>query len=711
MTVESKEESHQNNSSTWPSWSKISSLMARKVAWSDPEKPVPQAAETAVLAIPSAGADNTPRWRVGESLPDAKLGAHEASSLASSAEFKTGTASVKGEGVEKKQLEHPEQHEQAVQTQSAQPAVISAQETVSQVDAKPKKKKTWFMKGVDAVLIGSISLILFNQVSESVKQVYDNHQLKDRISIMEKEQARLIEKGWANPRYIGAFNPLEGEVKGDFTSTRLSVTGFNAGPLAKTMMLKSGVEALSGRNGIVLSRKMAIHPVNPQMSAEEKAYFNWERIVPAIYRHEEAHALFFDQKVILKAPAAWSTIVGQTISNRINAQNGFISWSSPLSETSSWHIRWLNEIRGEALGDAYAVLTKSIDGDAALKQEALNIHMLRSIGWNAASWTSSLDMVGSNHGVDMASFMAGQLPASELVKLNQAEILELAGHIADASMAWAVARQGPLMNFFGPEGEAWWVKLCVQTGLSPEEAKEQWTQWKKSSSSAYPQAAFGGQEWTVGGITWRTKGLPFVQTQSQWRFDGNHGVYAVSQFMDKPRGGLKQVDVERGLIFLDAPGGSDGSKEQLAEAKLIRQIKKSKVNEMIASSKGPLWTQWVMASYLKTDPLKEVERFKSAQGDEQRDHYLIFSTDLIKSFEQEYKVYQKEEKAMGHRILSLQESSAISESMISKEATPENKDQKSKKFLSPFEKIVLQKSGETLPAENIVKAAPKRKFF
>lgn len=516
--------------------------------------------------------------------------------------------------------------------------------------------------------IGALGIGFVIEGNTSYQQSRENAQIAEARMEMLTEQARLVDKGWATSRYVGSFEPTEGGDRSPWgaVGTRVSIGDDNSGPILQLFAGNKASQKADEKG--IFNRQLAIFPGFSNIPAEEKAYFTMDNMKPAKYRQMEANVLFFEKNIKIKAdPSTWPTEVsqvGRVLSEKMNARTEFTDIDKALTSLPAGpqrRLEWLYRARLLAFTDAYSILTKAIDGEDAFKQEALNLNMVRMVGWKSGTYRSSLDMIGSEYNIDMASFMAGQLPASELVKLNQKEILELSNRIADASMAWMVARQGPLIGFFNEEGASWWLKLASEAHLSEAEAKGQWNEWKAASSGNRPAAAFKGHEWDVGGVTWRTQGLPNISSESQWRFDGGNGVYAIKRFVDRNNDPERQVaDKVNQRIYVETV--MLYASEYFKVKQSVSNIESDQWGKRVAAGKGPLWTQWAMASYLKLDPYKEVDRFTSAFGDDyEGTTRLAFKASLISTFNAEYRRHQRNVNDLENiTVPELSELSAVS---------------------------------------------------
>lgn len=68
---------------------------------------------------------------------------------------------------------------------------------------------------------------------------------------------------------------------------------------------------------------------------------------------------------------------------------------------------------------------------------------------------------------------------------------------------------------------------------------------------------------------------------------------------------------------------ANSEQEEKAYKEQVKKVILKRVKDIESSSKGPLWTQWVLASYLKTDPMKEVDRFKLTEGRSKKSSFSV----------------------------------------------------------------------------------------
>lgn len=375
----------------------------------------------------------------------------------------------------------------------------------------------------------------------------------DSISKMKSEQRWLIGQGLADERRIGVVSRA---AYGHLTN--------NVNPRASSQ----GQESIGGWDMILpvstlarVAAKLASRSdpgdqpraISAPRDAESRSGFDPE--LKASYRHEEGHSRAGDKQLRAGSPQAWPSLVGKVVAEALGAGNGFPAreGASALAKESAennWRLRWMLETRSEAFADAYSVLTSARKGKGELGKTALATHASRIIDLRAEVVTS-LDCAGAIHSVEMASFIAGQLDESKVAALGSLGVDELAGKIADDALAWAVARQGPKLGFFKPEGAAWWSRMAKKAGVEEAQADEAWRNWEKGATAELPKAAFGEFAYDIQGAKMRAMGLSaevlglptYFMTQTgdkrkeekvkaNWRYDGEENMLAEKEYME-----------------------------------------------------------------------------------------------------------------------------------------------------------------------------------
>ena len=384
------------------------------------------------------------------------------------------------------------------------------------------------------------------QAASIADQAWREHKTAVPIAQMKAEQAWLKSQGLAEGRRLGVLAPTtrghfpwddEGETH---TGKSLSIANID---LAYPMRWIVGDWA-DKRVGISVSTQ-----------ERKPSYFDPELAIT--YRHEEGHARAFDKKLRATASKNWPMEVSAAVLPVVDVLGTYADESpaaSPSSLPGAWREKWLSSARREAFADAFAVLSAARKKPGEMARVALAAHAFRVVP-NMRSLTST-DIAGSDHAVEMASFIAGQFDQAKVAKLGPAGLDALAGRVADDSLAWILARQGPLIGFFEEPGRAWWTERAKRSGLSDSAAVQAWRQWSKEASAAYPWAAFGDFSYEVEGLKFEARGLDKDLAQSnskreddrsrlrraaglsveaipaRWRYDGHAGVVVLENRFD-----------------------------------------------------------------------------------------------------------------------------------------------------------------------------------
>lgn len=547
----------------------------------------------------------------------------------------TNSVSLKGHWAPQTQIDSPSQKEKVARSGAIGEATT---------ERVPSKKKTFSLLALGLGVGLGVGFLVQTWVSPGMMEAAEDLKAQQRIAVMKAEQQVLVSQHLAPSRYIGVVglrHGSQGELgQGDMMTDRATFKGYRVGEVG--YVLDDVLSRLTGHS--LLDKENAISPQTQKIAPDPYSILTDAALV---YRHEEGHAQMSEEHIQVKSPSAWSGNLSRIVVQRLNQHDDLVGpgkteraemkraglsvksnpvlLSADQLDLRNWRENWMASLRGEAFADAFAVLTQAHRGDAALKETALKIHSNRLVGTGKQMGPNVLGgaifAAGSNHAVDMASFLAGQMKAESITKLTRMEVLELSGRIADASLAWSVARQGPLIGFFASEGQTWALKAGMKAGLSEPQALKEWNAWKKEASSDTPDAAFGVFKWNVGGHEFNAKGLMKHESPNiQWRFDGSSGVRG-GKFIERGAGGPvathQMLDLEdKKADMFEAAGMLDARQDAIQSSK-----------------SGPLWTQWVMAKRLGTDPKKELERFKGSFGEDQGQELFGYSEDLFKGIE------------------------------------------------------------------------------
>lgn len=389
-------------------------------------------------------------------------------------------------------------------------------------------KKTTLSSGKFIAVVGlavaAPLMILFAaaELSATVIQHYAESGAAGGIGAMRAEQRWLVAQGLAKTRPIGSFGASVWN-KGlyDPIGTHVQKTPLFGGH--ELSGLARSFEPLDS---------MASHGIAISVDGDASEVFAGDAMGldaarRATYRHEEGHALMMESPgpigPLPGMPADASKIASAAMES-ISAGKGSLD--------SQWRGVWLATVRSEALADAYSCLSVARRGQEALRECALSTHAARIFPSFKQTSYSSLDVAGNSHGVDMASFLAAQLDARSVARLDARGLSELCSKIADASVSWSVARQPGALGFFDEAGAGWWKSEAAKAGVPAAQASLAWALWRESSFSDKPEAVFGSHSWTVSGMEFKARGLPESIASSRWRFDGEGGMSIYSKAMD-----------------------------------------------------------------------------------------------------------------------------------------------------------------------------------
>lgn len=391
----------------------------------------------------------------------------------------------------------------------------------------PMPNSTPISKAKALIGIAVVAPLMFlfgpSELSAMLVQQKAERGAKDGIAAMRSEQRWLVGQGLAQMRPIGSFNTSV------WNKDFYDPIGTNAG-----MATLIGGHELSGlartfaplAHFATTQRAISVDGDHREIFAGDAMGIDAAR--KATYRHEEAHARMFDN------PSPSGPFPGLSPdASRIAASAIDSVYSGQMSISREWRSAWIATVRSEAFADAYSCLSAARRGQAAMSECALATHAARLFPSHKGSYFSTLDAAGNSHGVDMASFLAGQLDASMVAKLDAKGLDQLSARIADASVSWAVARQPGSLGFFSEQGGAWWASEAAKAGIDPARASLAWATWRESSVSDAPQSVFGDHAWTISGLEFKAKGLPEALSASRWRLDGEGGMSLSKTALDQ----------------------------------------------------------------------------------------------------------------------------------------------------------------------------------
>ena len=439
---------------------------------------------------------------------------------------------------------------------------------------RPRRLSRSWAIGAASKAASWTALFLFGQQALLIGfQATQELAARDSIAAMRAEQSWLVAQGLARPRAIGAFHPpLQGASA--FASLRPMAGPWSAGWAAqafgapKTWVISAPTDAAG--------------------------------MAPAIYRHEEAHALAEEALLAPGMAASWPPLVAKAIS----AELGSIAASSSsaarrMPTPTAWRGAWLAQVRKEAFADAFACASIARRGQAALRECSMNLAARRTFPGPERLEPTSLEVAGSPHAVEMASFIAGQLDASNIASLSLKELMDLCGSIADDSLEWALARQAVSTGFFEGDGKAWWMEIAQRRGADAPDAAAAWESWRSQALSERPDAAFGSFHFAARGLLFEAQKLPSSGFSANWRFDGYRGQALLAGSFEAGHGGPLSTGVARIAVAADGSilKASDNASDPADEA--------ARMGEALA---GAAWTQWAMAKRLGAPMEKELDR-------------------------------------------------------------------------------------------------------
>lgn len=463
--------------------------------------------------------------------------------------------------------------------------------------AKAKSRGAWVIGalGTAASLAGLV--LLGQQALLSGSQLIQEADAGAGIERMKTEQQWLVGQGLAKERPVGFFAGFVGLMSnaGAFAGKKEMVGPWRAGWAAS-------VAGVAGEKRWVISA-----PANQSPRME------------AIYRHEEAHALAEESGGQQGVSGAWPSLVSVVLSREMERLATVGGEPKDLGEQlfapRDWRLTWLMEARSEAFADAFACLSVARRGQAAMAECALDLAAARVFPGAKRSEATSLAVGGSEHAVEMASFISGQLDARKVSALSMKEAMDLCGGISKDSLGWMLARQGKATGFFSSEGKMWWMKLANSQGVERSQALSAWDEWRTEALSDKPAAAFGEFKAQVGGMLFEAKKLPDLGFSGNWRFDGYAGqALLAGRFEAGPGGplatGAATMVIDGGPATA-APGGAQDPADEAA-----------RMGEALA---GAAWTHWAMAKRMGVSTEKETARIVAlmSQDDARRVESLM----------------------------------------------------------------------------------------
>lgn len=393
----------------------------------------------------------------------------------------------------------------------------------------------------------ALMVVVGSQVASMGFQAAREAEARPEIERMRAEQKWMAGEGLGSARRVGRLPPkgaghsvdAHREV-GAFSAPTLSVGGWDVS--VGGHMLARAAESM-GLGASWLDGGWAVSAALPSARRPKDA---WGHGAEATYRHEEAHARMAERKVRAGAPSAWPSQVGRAVAAEIDARWA-LHWGRADAQRPGWRSEWLSGIHREAFADAFEVLSSARKGPGALGKAALATHAMRVFQAEGSASPSASTMAGSDHAVDMASYLAGQLDEGAVSRLEGSELDELARQIADRSVAWALARQAPTLGFFEGEGRSWWEAVGAARGVDVSDRQKLWDSWRSAAVSEAPAAVFGIFEARAGGVAFKAEGLPgwaarveiaslddplAPKARALWRFDGMGGQVILSEAWD-----------------------------------------------------------------------------------------------------------------------------------------------------------------------------------
>lgn len=392
----------------------------------------------------------------------------------------------------------------------------------------------------------ALLVVVGTQVVSMGFQALRESTARPEIKSMQVEQKWLVGQGLAPERRIGRLPPkgaghsIEAHRDvGAFSAPTLAIAGWD---LSMGGALLARAAKSMGLSASWLEGGWAISAALPSESGAKGA---WGHGAAATYRHEEAHAGMAERKIKAGAPTAWPAEVGRAVALDIDARWA-LSWHMDDAQQAGWRSEWLSGIHREAFADAFEVLSSARKGQGAMAKAALNTHAMRVFQAKGSKSASASLMAGSDHAVDMASFLAGQFDEAAVARLKGPELDVLARAVADRSVAWALARQAPALGFFEGSGRAWWEAVASTRSVPVAERESLWRAWSAGALGETPAAVFGGFEVKAGGGVFKAAGLPQwaaririeslnkleAKTNALWRFDGMGGQVIMSDAWD-----------------------------------------------------------------------------------------------------------------------------------------------------------------------------------
>ena len=461
---------------------------------------------------------------------------------------------------------------------------------------------------------GALLAAICIQLGSMGIEAHKNHQASGDIEKMRAEQKWLVGEGLAAERPIGAiyFGPFRDNDRSAYMAPSKKILGWETTKPVE-MVDETLVKPLFGRS--MLRESLGIAPKTAKLNQNEAFGHTPERS----YRHEEGHAQATASGRSLGAASAWTPDVAQVASFAIKRPD------------RNWRARWMAGVWGEAFGDAFSILSNARRGQAQYREDALTLHAIRALG-SGTDVSGAVHWAGEIHAVDMASFMAAQLDVAKVAKLNSAGLDELAGKIADDSLAWAIARQGPLIGFFSPEGKDWWLAEAREAGAPAGASSLAWENWRKQASQNRPPEAFEDKKWLAGGESFEAKGLPrSIGFMARWRFDGYGGMAGNAGYVEMGKGGPMAKGTMVAISDKDAIAGGGSAIEKSKEAIAMAAL-------------GAAWTQWALAKTLKSSQEREVKRVASLMGGKEDNAFIADRFDIWTQFET---LYQKQAELLG----------------------------------------------------------------
>lgn len=444
-------------------------------------------------------------------------------------------------------------------------------------------------------------------------EAYKNHQASGDIEKMRAEQKWLVGEGLAAERPIGViyFGPFRDNDRAAYMASSKRLLGWETTKPVE-MIDEKIVQPLLGKS--MFSESLGIAPRTAQLNQNKEFRHTPERS----YRHEEGHAQATANGRSVRAASAWTPEVARVAS------------FAAARPDRNWRARWMAGVWHEAFGDAFSILSNARRGEAQYREEALTLHAIRALG-SGTDVAGAVHWAGEIHSVDMASFMTAQLDVAKVAKLSSAGLDELAAKIADDSLAWAIARQGPLIGFFSPEGKEWWLAEAREAGAPAGASSLAWERWSKQASQIRPPEAFEDKKWLAGGESFEAKGLPKrIGFMARWRFDGYGGMAGNAGSVEMGKGGPMAKGT---MVAISDKDGIAGGPQALEKSK----------DAIAMAAMGAAWTQWALAKALGSSEEREIKRVASLMGGKDPG-FIADRFDIWTQFES---VYQKQAELLG----------------------------------------------------------------